>query len=194
MSDAFPFRDEDIHHLPAHIVELSFEDDGGWILDIGGGGEGLVGQLKGARVVAIDRLRAELEEAPGEALKCVMDATALQFLDRSFGTVTAFFSIMFIPWGDLGAVFSEASRVLRPGGQMLVWDLQYRPPSEPARPVVVLPLTVVLPDGRRVETGYGARAREQGAEDIVRMGEAHGLRAMERRSEGATFFVRFRKE
>jgi len=33
----------------------------GWVLDIGGGGEAVIGQLKGAQVVAIDLLPRELE-------------------------------------------------------------------------------------------------------------------------------------
>lgn len=36
----------------------------GSILDIGGGGEGVIGQLYGQQVVAIDKLQEELDEAP----------------------------------------------------------------------------------------------------------------------------------
>ena len=43
-----PFRDEDL------------------ILDLGGGGEGIIGQLRGRQVVALDLRKGELEEsAPG---------------------------------------------------------------------------------------------------------------------------------
>jgi hypothetical protein len=48
-------------------------DAAGYILDIGGGGEGVIGQLKGERVVAIDKQKRELEEAAPGALKIVID-------------------------------------------------------------------------------------------------------------------------
>ncbi len=35
----------------------------GYILDIGGGGEGVIGKLKGEQVIAIDPNKRELEEA-----------------------------------------------------------------------------------------------------------------------------------
>ena len=36
----------------------------GFILDIGGGGEGVIGQLKGNQVISIDPYKEELENAP----------------------------------------------------------------------------------------------------------------------------------
>ena len=36
----------------------------GSILDIGGGGEGIIGRLYGSRVTAIDNREEELDEAP----------------------------------------------------------------------------------------------------------------------------------
>lgn len=40
----------------------------GAILDVGGGGEGVIGRIYGPRVVAIDNRQEELDEAPA-ALK-----------------------------------------------------------------------------------------------------------------------------
>ena len=71
-------------------------DAAGFVLDIGGGGEGVIGRLKGKQVVAIDRSKRELKEAAAGPLKIVMDATDLQFLDQSFGTATAFYTLMYI--------------------------------------------------------------------------------------------------
>ena len=68
----------------------------GYILDIGGGGEGIIGQMKPAQVIAVDLSKRELEEAPPGPLKIVMDATDLKFLDGSFETATAFFSLMYM--------------------------------------------------------------------------------------------------
>ena len=36
----------------------------GYVLDIGGGGEGIIGQMKPKQVIAIDLSKRELEEAP----------------------------------------------------------------------------------------------------------------------------------
>ncbi len=46
------------------MMELVKELDGK-ILDIGGGGEGVIGRLYTSQVVAIDNNQAELDEAPG---------------------------------------------------------------------------------------------------------------------------------
>src|SRR5579864_4997675 len=63
----------------------------GYILDIGGGGEGIIGLMKPSQVIAIDLSKQELEDAPAGPLKIIMDATDLKFLDTSFDTATAFF-------------------------------------------------------------------------------------------------------
>jgi len=62
-------------------VEINFDDINlvGLILDIGGGGEGVIGQIKGKDVIAIDISKEELEETPDGPLKIVMDARELQF-------------------------------------------------------------------------------------------------------------------
>ena len=65
-----------------HKVDLSQVTLNGRILDIGGGGEGIIAQFKGESVVAIDPNKKELEEAPSKGdLKIVMDAKDLK-LDR----------------------------------------------------------------------------------------------------------------
>jgi hypothetical protein len=72
-------RPEQIFTHPKLDVVLPDFPAQGLILDIGGGGEGVIGQLKGKQVVAIDLSRQELDEAPGEPLlKIVMDAYPLR--------------------------------------------------------------------------------------------------------------------
>lgn len=51
----------------------------GKILDIGGGGEGIIGRVYGAQVVAIDNRQEELDEAPDGFEKILMDASRLSF-------------------------------------------------------------------------------------------------------------------
>ena len=59
------------------------------ILDLGGGGEGVIGLIYGGQVTAIDNRQEELDEAPKGPVKLVMDAAALAFAGGSFQTVTA---------------------------------------------------------------------------------------------------------
>lgn len=92
------------------------------ILDLGGGGEGVIGLIYGGQVTAIDNRQEELDEAPKGPVKLVMDAAALAFADGSFQTVTAFFSLMYMDRTTQGRAVREAARVLRPGGQLHLWD------------------------------------------------------------------------
>jgi len=100
--------DERAIFVGPYKIDLSNIELKGRILDIGGGGEGVIGQFKGEQVVAIDPNRSELEEAKStKDLKIVMDAKDLQFLDNTFDTVTAFFTMMYIPIADHKKVFEE---------------------------------------------------------------------------------------
>jgi ubiquinone/menaquinone biosynthesis C-methylase UbiE len=126
----------------------------GYVLDIGGGGEGIIGQMKSAQVVAIDVSRRELEEAPAGPLKIVMDATDMKFLDKSFDTVTAFFSLMYMRQEIQRKVFAEALRVLTPGGRWLVWDAVIPTRLEKQTKGPVFRFRFQLPD-KVVQTGYG---------------------------------------
>jgi SAM-dependent methyltransferase len=166
----------------------------GLILDIGGGGEGVIGQLKGRQVVAIDLLKQELEDAPGgPLLKIVMDARALGFLDGSFDTATVFFTFMYIMPADHAKVFAELHRVLRPGGRLLVWDPVFPDKAAPEKPKIMYPLHVRLP-GKEINTGYGVGIREgQGADHFVELAKAAGFELISRKDETGWFQLEFRK-
>mgnify|MGYP002674861371 CR=1 FL=1 len=68
----------------------------GSILDIGGGGEGIIGRLYKSAVTAVDNMQEELDEAPSCCKKLLMDAAALDFADESFDNVTFFYSLMYM--------------------------------------------------------------------------------------------------
>lgn len=68
----------------------------GSILDIGGGGEGIIGRLYGGQVTAIDNRADELAEAPDTCSKLLMDATALTFPNGSFDHVTCFYTLLYM--------------------------------------------------------------------------------------------------
>lgn len=56
--------------MPTQVVNVkdTFESQQR-ILDLGGGGEGVIGQLRGQQVVAVDLRQNELDEAPSGAVK-----------------------------------------------------------------------------------------------------------------------------
>ncbi|MHA2378430.1 MAG: methyltransferase domain-containing protein [Candidatus Thorarchaeota archaeon] len=193
MSDHHPEIDmSEVYELPLQEVSLlDFPADEEWILDVGGGGEGIIGRMKGRQVVAIDRRRPELEGTTNEALKLVMDARELQFLENSFGTVTLFFTLMYIPFEDLDAIFSEVARVLKPGGELLIWDVSVDVPSDiDEKKYFMVPLRVTFPDGTKKETGYGSKMRNQNMDSFVGAAEKHGFEVVNHETMDLTFFAR----
>lgn len=126
----------------------------GYVLDVGGGGEGIIGRMKPAQVVAIDLYKRELLESPPGPLKIIMDATDLKFLDGSFATVTAFYSLMYMKPETQAKVFAEVHRVLKPGGRWLIWEAVIPASLDPSTKGVVFRFTFQLPR-ENVTTGYG---------------------------------------
>ncbi|WP_321472640.1 class I SAM-dependent methyltransferase [uncultured Paludibaculum sp.] len=126
----------------------------GHILDIGGGGEGIIGRMKPRQVVAIDLYKEELLQAPPGPLKIVMDATEMHFLDGQFNTATAFFSLMYMKPEVQRKVFAETFRVLKSGGRWLVWDacIPTAPNQNTKGPIYYFEFH--LP-AETVNTGYG---------------------------------------
>jgi SAM-dependent methyltransferase len=188
-------KPEQIINHPKLEVSLPDFPAQGLILDIGGGGEGVIGQLKGRQVVAVDLIKRELEDAPGEPLlKIVMDARDLKFLDGSFDTVTVFFTFMYISPADHAKVFQEIARVLRPGGRLLIWDVIFPEKPDPAKVAILYPLHIRLP-AKEINTGYGVRlAVGQGAGHFVDLAKAAGFDVVVRADESAWFHLELKKK
>ncbi len=125
----------------------------GSILDIGGGGEGVIGQIYGRNVTAIDRRQDELDETNNDSVKVLMDATNLQFGDNSFDHVTSFFTLMYMSEDKQIEALSEAYRVLMPGGTLSIWDVII-PKNNSDYDVFVVELEVRIPN-KSIHTGYG---------------------------------------
>ena len=121
----------------------------GHILDIGGGGEGVIGQIYGKQVTAVDTLKCELDEAPPGFNKTVMNALHLGFSTATFDNATAFFSFMFIKQPLHEPIFREVFRVLKPGGAFLIWDAEF----ENAEPFII-EVSIVY-DGQESSPSYG---------------------------------------
>jgi SAM-dependent methyltransferase len=185
---------ERLHYFDKQRVVVDDVEAEGFILDLGGGGEGVIGRLKGPQVVAIDPDRGELAEAADGPLKVVMDATELKFLEASFEVVTAFFTLMYIEPAAHERVFEEAYRALARGGRFLIWGAELPPRPDGPEDVAVLPLSVALPSDE-LETGYGALwpSEPLGLARYAALGERVGFRAVEQRQQGRTFYLALRK-
>ncbi len=175
------------------VVVQNFPADG-WILDIGGGGEAVIGQLKKAQVVAVDVFARELKEAPAGPLKIVMDARDLKFLDCTFNTVTAFFSFMFVHPEDHRKVLREIFRVLSPQGQFMLWDVEIQQRPAAKRDMLMFRLQVKLPS-TVIETGYGTPYTEKiiTMKDYIALAEQVGFHTVTQSRDDQTFFCKFQK-
>jgi len=189
-----PKPEQVYQHPKLEVVVADFAAEG-LILDIGGGGEGVIGQLKGKQVVAVDLMKRELEDAPGgPLLKIVMDARDLKFLDRTFATTTVFFTFMYIDPSDHEKVLREIHRVLQPGGRLLLWDVFFPGRKADERQLYVLyPLHITLP-AKEISTGYGVRFVEgQGPDHFIELAKKAGFEVMSRKDEKGWFFIELKK-
>jgi ubiquinone/menaquinone biosynthesis C-methylase UbiE len=136
----------------------------GRIIDIGGGGEGVIAQAGGAGVVAVDKYLSEIHEARRKAPHSpwvVADADELPFRDNCFDNATAFFSCMYMPDSVKENVFRETRRVLKTGGEFWIWDVRMAARSK----VFAVRLEVGFP-GNTIRTVYGVKAKDQSAASI----------------------------
>jgi len=163
----------------------------GFILDIGGGGEGIIGQLFGDQVISIDKHKGELIEAPSNNLKIVMDATDLQFLDETFNTATSFFTFMYLNQEIREKVLSEIYRVLKPGGRLLVWDVIVPTGSDNKKhKMFLVQVTVTLPNKKEINTGYGTPfTRHQTAEEYKKLAKKIGFKLQNETSKDQIFYL-----
>lgn len=179
---------------PVEIQVGGFSVDG-YVLDIGGGGEGIIGSLNGLRVVAIDCRNDELAEAPEGPLKIVMDARDLKFLDSTFSAATAFFSLMYFrEHSDLQAALAEAFRVLKPGGCLRVWDVHMATFPRTEKRVFAVRVKCFV-DGRICKTAYGAPWPPEIRDSSYyrKLAESVGFEQSNTTVSGCSFYTIFRK-
>lgn len=161
------------------------------ILDVGGGGEGIISRaLPDAFVIAIDRLEEELLESQGGGVKLVMDAGKMSFIDGCFSSVTLFFSLMYMDGTTRRRVLQECRRVLKPGGTLHIWDAVIPKKREGDQEVYAVPLTVLL-DSQKVSTTYGVRwsGHELSGTSIIELCEQEGLRLLTADDFSRSFYV-----
>jgi ubiquinone/menaquinone biosynthesis C-methylase UbiE len=146
----------------------------GNVLDIGGGGEGVIAQAGGTRVFAIDKFMSEIREARNKAPDAawiVADATELPYSPDCIDNATAFFSCMYMPEDVKRKVFQETRRVLVNGGEFWIWDVNMPLKGD----VFAFRLQGELPDKRLVKTVYGVRNKKQTVDLICEMLQNEGF-------------------
>jgi ubiquinone/menaquinone biosynthesis C-methylase UbiE len=173
--------------------ELRLEDpfrDGDRIIDLGGGGEGVIGLLRGKQVVAVDLRKDELDDTPDGPEKVVADARALPFADASFDAASAFFFLMYLRPEDRPAVLREAFRVLRPGGILHVWDVVIPEQGSSRKRLFVVPLKASIPS-RTISTAYGVpwEGRAQDCDAVAALASSVGFAEKRREAAGQTFHL-----
>ncbi|WP_234123671.1 class I SAM-dependent methyltransferase [Clostridium hydrogenum] len=170
------------------------EIQGDKILDIGGGGEGVIGVCYGKRVTAIDKRQEELDEAPEGPVKIVMDASNLTFQNDKFDAATSFFTMMFIDKADHKKVFNEVYRVLKSGAEFVLWDAVMPKMDSSKNDIFIIELEVNTPN-KLIETSYGVLKKdyEQDLTYFKKLGIKAGFEVVKAEDYGKTFKVVFRK-
>ena len=132
----------------------------GLILDIGGGGEGLVSRIEGNRVCVVDIRISEIREAQihGHSSNWfVVDGANLCFNDEVFNIVTLWFSLGYMnDWNTKRAVLDEAYRVLRKNGRLSIMASNIPKTTER----FIFWASFTLPDGFRSRIGYGVKGSQ----------------------------------
>jgi len=183
-----------LHFAQTQIITLEPIDCSGLILDIGGGGEGVIGLLQKNVVIAIDIRKSELDESPPGAVKVVMDAADMHFHDETFDLAVAFFSLMYVPPAKRERLFHECRRVLQPMGRFLIWDVTIPRRTDPTRDIFVVPLRIRLPH-TTIHTSYGApwdRHRHD-VDDYIGLAGKTGFDVVSKTRNHQTFHLALRK-
>ena len=176
----------------AKVVNIKLHQElKGTILDIGGGGEGVIGRLYGNQVVAIDNRQEELDEVPECCRKLLMDATEMTFEDNCFDNATLFYSLMFMSKSSQQKALCEAARVVKPSGEVHIWDCNIN--SAYPDPFCI-DVKVQLPESK-IQTTYGVGKLDvQNVESIKEICELSGLKVYKTETDGLSFFIKCKKK
>ncbi|MFW9996848.1 MAG: class I SAM-dependent methyltransferase [Candidatus Odinarchaeota archaeon] len=186
--------EDDFHVISEQTIKITAIPDGS-VLDVGGGGEGIIAQIGGKRITAVDRLQSEIDEAkpraPDANWVCA-DATKLVFPDESFDNATSFFSGMYMTKETLTGVFREVYRLIPENGAFWIWDAIIDYESGP----FVIYLRIETPSGRVITTGYGIGRveRNRTATDIQQLLQECGFSIEEVRAHQYWYFIVAKKK
>jgi ubiquinone/menaquinone biosynthesis C-methylase UbiE len=169
----------------------------GFVLDVGGGGEGTMAKACGREIVCVDISKTEIGEARsrGAVANWVLcDACHMPFRNDTFDVATFFFSLMYIKTLERKrAVMVETKRVLKSDGLVYLWDAIIR--EKPDLSVIFVEAN--LPNGEKIYTGYGVKGKaekEQTLELISKLALETGFRVTKELCENAAFHLELQKQ
>jgi ubiquinone/menaquinone biosynthesis C-methylase UbiE len=164
----------------------------GKIIDIGGGGEGIVAQIGGKNVTVIDRSQNEINEAKDKAPDAkwvVADSRNLPHDIGQFDNATAFFSGMYMSNSDKKKTFQEIDKVLSSGGELWIWDAVISLEKEK----FLILMNVTLPNEKIVDTGYGVKAKQQNIDEYENLLGSTRFRIIDKDIHEYWLFIKAKK-
>lgn len=146
-----------VMNTPLQSINLDCIPDAHLVLDIGGGGEGLVSRIAGKRVCAIDYRISEIYEAQihnPQSHWFVADGRYLPFNERTFDLVTLWFSLGYMSTLNIKrVVLREAFRALKGNGKISILASKIDCFEER----FIFHALFTLPDGTTSKIGYGVK-------------------------------------
>jgi len=175
---------------PLQEIRLDSIPSDGLIIDIGGGGEGLLSRLEKDRVCVVDISLNKIREAHiygAPAQWVVSDGSQLCFRTGSFDIATLWFSLGYMRgWNRKKLVMSEIRRVLKQEGILFVLGAKIVCPEDR----FLFNAKFTFPDGDVSQVGYRlAGNQNQTLESTVRALEDSGLVILERCDNGHWFKI-----
>ena len=175
---------------PLQEIRLNSLPSNGLIIDIGGGGEGLLSRLEKDRVCAVDISLNKIREAQiygAPAQWAVSDGRHLCFRTGSFDMATLWFSLGYMrDWNTKELVMREVQRVLKPDGILSILGAKILCPERK----FLFRARFTFPDGDMSQVGYRLAGNQgQSLKSTVRALEASGLVVLDRQDNGHWFKI-----
>ncbi|MHA1926931.1 MAG: methyltransferase domain-containing protein [Candidatus Thorarchaeota archaeon] len=161
---------ESSFETPVQKIELKYLPQEGLIIDIGGGGEGLVSRIEASRVCAVDINLDKIREAMihGQVSQWILsDGRMLSAKNERFRVATLWFSLGYVrDWTAKAQVVSEVDRVLMQSGHISILGAKIA--CSEAR--FVLRAHLHFPDGSISQMSYGmSGGQKQDIETVAKL-------------------------
>ena len=183
-------EDSSGYETPLQEIRLDRFPSDGLIIDVGGGGEGLLSRLEKDRVCVVDISLNKIREAQiygALAQWAVSDGRNLCFRTGSFDIATLWFSLGYMrDWSTKGLVMKEIQRVLKPEGLLSILGAKIVCPERE----FLFRAQFTFPDGDVSQVGYRlAGNQDQSLKSTVRALEDCGLAVLDRQDNGHWFKI-----
>ncbi|UCH05640.1 MAG: class I SAM-dependent methyltransferase [Candidatus Thorarchaeota archaeon] len=183
-------EDSSSFETPVQEIRLSSLPFDGLIVDIGGGGEGLLSRLEKGRVCVVDIKLNKIREAQiygAPAQWAVSDGRHLCFRTGSFDIATLWFSLGYMrDWETKELVMREIQRVLKPEGILSILGAKIICPEDR----LLFKARFMFPDGDVSQVGYSlAGNQNQSLTSTMIALEDSGLVVLDSKDNGHWFKI-----